>query len=330
MTNFIIPKPWNISERQVTPESTYIDRRTLIKALGLGAISGAATALPGCGLSVEGFEELEAQAATSLGDLLPAPVNDLYMVPERPLTALEDASTYNNYYEFTTNKPQVHRLVGGFEVEPWTVEIAGLCHNPGALDFDQIINLFTFQERIYRHRCVERWAMTVPWTGFPLAELIAHADPMGSARYVRMFTETRPAVQPGLEDRPNYPWPYHEALRLDEAMNDLAFMVVGLYGAPVPVQNGAPLRLVTPWKYGYKSIKAISRIEFVEEQPPTFWNTINANEYGFFSNVNPNLPHPRWSQEREWLIPDNGNTVPTQIYNGYGDIVGGLYSGEEW
>ncbi|MFT6398605.1 MAG: sulfoxide reductase catalytic subunit YedY [Bradymonadia bacterium] len=329
MSNIIIPKGWEIPESQVTPKSTYVNRRELIRALGLGTISGMAAPLVGCGLTVEGFEEFEAQPVTSLGEILPAPVNDLYQVPERPLTPLADATVYNNYYEFTTNKPQVHRLVGGFEVEPWTVEIGGLCHNPGPLDFQQIINQFTFQERIYRHRCVERWAMTVPWTGFPLSELIALADPMGSARYVRMFTETRPSVQPGLEDRPGYPWPYHEALRLDEAMNDLAFMVVGLYGEPVPVQNGAPLRLVTPWKYGYKSIKAISRIEFVEEKPSTFWNTINDNEYGFYSNVNPEVPHPRWSQAEEWLIPDTGNTRATMLYNGYADLVGDLYDGTE-
>ena len=330
MANIIIPKPWAIRESEVTPKSVYEDRRTIIKALGLGAISGAAGFLPGCGLSVEGFEELEARASTLLEGILPAPVNDLYEVPERPLTAFEDATTYNNYYEFTTNKPAVHRLVGGFEVEPWTVELEGLCHNPGTLGLEDILRLFALEERIYRHRCVERWAMTVPWSGFPLAELIAFADPMGDARYVRMFTETRPSVQPGLEDRPNYPWPYHEGLRLDEAMNDLAFMVVGLYGEAVPVQNGAPLRLVTPWKYGYKSIKSISRIEFVAEEPPTFWNTINATEYGFYSNVNPEVPHPRWSQAMEWLIPDNGEFVPTQLYNGYADLVAHLYTGDEW
>lgn len=328
MSNILIPKPWSLPESSVTPESAYRSRREIIKGLGLGAISGLGIGTSACGLSVDGFESRDSVVVTGLEDVLPAPVNTRFEVPERPLTDELSATTYNNYYEFTTRKDAVHLLTGGFEVEPWTVQIDGLCHNPMTLSFDDIIRRFDVQERIYRFRCVERWAMTVPWTGFPLADLIAAADPLGSARYVSMQTVDRPAQQPGIEDRPGFPWPYHEALRLDEAMNELALMVVGIYGAPLPVQNGAPLRLITPWKYGYKSTKAVVRITFEEDQPPTFWNSINADEYGFYSNVNPGKPHPRWSQELEYLIPD-GIETPTMLYNGYGDLVASMYSGEE-
>lgn len=328
MTHVRIPRGWEIPERDATPEAVWRDRRRILKAMGLGALSGLGIGTSACGLSVEGFEGGEARVVTGLGDLLPAPRNDRYMVPERALTDPVAATTYNNYYEFTTRKDAVHLLTGGFEVEPWTVEITGLCHNPATVSFDDLLGLFDLEERIYRFRCVERWAMTVPWTGFPLADLVRWADPMSDARYVAMTTVSRPSQQPGLEDNPRYPWPYFEGLRLDEALNELALMVVGLYGEPLPVQNGAPLRLITPWKYGYKSTKAIVRIEFLAEQPPTFWNTLNAREYGFFSNVDPTKPHPRWSQERETLIP-TGESVPTQLYNGYGEFVADMYTGEE-
>ncbi len=325
-----IPKPWALPEREVTPQSIYRSRREVLRSLGLGALSAASVGVGGCGLSVERFDlGGEGRVVTSLADMLPAPANDAFDVPERPLTAYEAATRYNNYYEFTTRKDSVWQLVGGFEVEPWTVEIGGLVHSPMTLSFEDLLSRVDLEERIYRFRCVERWAMTVPWTGFPLSALIAMADPMSSARYVAMETVARPSQQPGLEDLPHFPWPYFEALRLDEALNDLAFMVVGIYGEPLPVQNGAPLRLAVPWKYGYKSTKAIVRITLVEEQPPTFWNTRNAREYGFFSNVNPEQPHPRWSQAEEWLIPDADERRPTLLYNGYADLVADLYAGEE-
>lgn len=329
MSNIRIPKGWEIPESAVTPEWAYRSRREIIKAMGLGAMSSLGIGTAACGLSVDGLRTGgEGAVVTGLSDVLPAPVNTNYTVPERGLTPQSAATTYNNYYEFTTRKDGVYLLTGDFEVEPWTIEIGGACHNPGTLSFDDLLNLFFLEERIYRFRCVERWAMTVPWTGFPLADLIRYADPMGSARYVAMQTVDRPSQQPGREDRPDYPWPYYEGLRLDEAMNELALMVVGLYGEPLPVQNGAPLRLIVPWKYGYKNTKAIVRIDFLEEEPPTFWNTINANEYGFYSNVNPEKPHPRWPQNIESLIPD-GETVETLPYNGYADFVADLYTGDE-
>lgn len=326
MANVRIPRPWALPDSAATPHDAYLNRRALIRALGLGAASVAATrALSACGLSVEGYSESgDTQTVTGLGSYLPGTRNAAYAVPERALTAEEAARTYNNYYEFTTSKQGVWRVVGDFEVEPWTVEIAGLCHNPGILSFDDLLRMFPIEERVYRFRCVERWAMTVPWNGFPLASLIAHADPMGSARYVLFTSVDRPEQQPGRENRPNDPWPYHEALRLDEAQNELGLLVVGLYGNPLPTQNGAPLRLIVPWKYGYKNPKAIVRIEFVEEQPPTFWNTINPTEYGFYSNVDPAVPHPRWSQQYDYLIPSR-EQVPTLPYNGYADQVASMY-----
>lgn len=333
MANIRIPKGWEIPERDATPKGVYLNRRSLLKSLGLGA---GALIGGGCQeLSVEGVSydvqtnPLLTPRTAAFRTVLPAPENELYEVPERPLTPAEEAARYNNYYEFTTNKSQVWQIVGGFEPDPWSIRIHGEVENETTLDLDDIARRFSLEQRIYRHRCVERWAMTVPWDGFPLRDLLAVAAPLSSARFVRFQTLSRPAQQPGLDERPNDPWPYFEALTIDEADLDLAFVVVGLYGEPLPAQNGSPIRLVIPWKYGYKSIKAIVDIELVTEQPDTFWNTINANEYGFYSNVNPNKPHPRWSQQFERLIPGNELDVPTQLYNGYEEFVSHLYTGDE-
>ncbi len=330
MAHIRIPKGWEIPEREATPEAIYRSRREIIKSLGLGAMSALSIGTAaGCGLSVDGFETSEGVTVGSLDDRLPALRNGLYTVPERPITDETVATTYNNYYEFTTRKDAVHLLTGGFEVEPWTIQIDGLCHNPGTYGFEELVSQFDLEERLYRFRCVERWAMTVPWTGFSLADLIRFADPMGSAKFVSMQTVSRPANQPGLEDRPEFPWPYHEALRIDEAMNELSMIAVAVFGKPLPVQNGAPLRLITPWKYGYKNTKAIVRITFEEERPATFWNTINDREYGFYSNVDPTKRHPRWSQAMEFLIPDGADIRETQLYNGYQEQVAAMYDGTE-
>lgn len=332
MSHIRIPKSWEIPEHQATPRDVYLNRRQWLKAAGLtlGAIAG-----PGCGLSVEGVsydvqnDPLLTPRSAAFRNVLPAPRNDLYAVDERPLTPAVDAASYNNYYEFTTNKSQVWQVVGGFEPDPWRVRIHGEVEQETTLDLDDIARRFPLEQRVYRHRCVERWAMTVPWDGFPLRDLLAVAAPLSSARYVRFTTLSRPEQQPGIDERPRDPWPYFEALTIEEADLDLTFVVLGLYGEPLPAQNGSPLRLAVPWKYGYKSIKAIVDIELVAEQPPTFWNTLNAREYGFYSNVNPSKPHPRWSQAEEWLIPDTGNRVPTMLYNGYGEEVSFLYRGDE-
>jgi sulfoxide reductase catalytic subunit YedY len=204
------------------------------------------------------------------------------------------------------------------------VEIGGLVPRPGTYDLDTLVRRLGLEERIYRFRCVEAWSMTVPWTGFPLKKLVDLVQPLSSARFVRLVTAHRPAQMPGLAEDAGYPWPYQEGLRLDEAVNELTMLVTGLYGKVLPGQNGAPLRLIVPWKYGYKSIKSIVGIEFVEQQPATFWNTVQPAEYGFESNVDPSVPHPRWSQANERLI-DNGESIPTLPFNGYGDYVAGLY-----
>ena len=316
-----IPKGWEIPEREVTPASDYWSRRRLLTAAP-GVLAGAG--LSGCGLAVRGDPFGSLDAPSPYAHLFPVTANGAYQVPERDLTDPLSATRYNNFYEFTTDKDNVWQLVGGFEIAPWTIEIAGLAENTGVFDVEDLMVRFGMEERIYRFRCVERWAMTVPWSGFPLRALIDFAEPLSSATHVAMISENRPDQMPGVDARPTYPWPYFEGLRIDEARNDLAFMVAGIYGEALPRQNGAPLRLVTPWKYGYKSLKSIVRIEFVDSQPPTFWNTLVPSEYDFLSNVDPAVDHPRWSQATEYLIPDF-EPVPTQKYNGYAEFVASLY-----
>lgn len=337
MAHIRIPRGWELPERDATPKSVYANRRQILKSLGLtagAALSGA------CGIGVDGLD-LDTSSTVESGPLATprtnvfdlfiqeAMNNPAYTVPERSLTDFTSAASYNNYYEYTTTKDRVWELVGVFEPDPWTVRVHGLVDNEITLGLEDLAQQFAIEERIYRHRCVERWAMTVPWNGFPLRELLALAQPLSSARYVRFTTLSRPEQQPGL-DAFRGDWPYYEALTIEEAENDLAFLVVGMYGESLPAQNGSPIRLALPWKYGYKSIKAIVDIELVEEQPPTFWNDVRASEYGFFSNVDPNVPHPRWSQEREWLIPNTDDIVNTQLYNGYGEFVASLYDGSEF
>jgi sulfoxide reductase catalytic subunit YedY len=316
-----VPPGWALPEREVTPEAAWRSRREIIKGFGLGtagALSG------GCGLGVSGNPFSSDLPPSPYDSFFPVPRNEEYQVPERPLTDAEAATTYNNFYEFTTSKSGVHLLVGDFEVEPWTVEITGLANNTGTFSVEDLLTRFELEERIYRFRCVEAWAMTVPWSGFPLARLVAFADPTSAATHVRFVSANDPAVMPGADATPTYPWPYTEGLTLAEATNELAMMVAGVYGVGLPRQNGAPLRLIVPWKYGYKNLKSIVRIEFTDYQPATFWNTLVPSEYDFTSNVDPDVPHPRWSQATERLIPD-GEEVETMKYNGYGEYVAQLY-----
>ena len=261
--------------------------------------------------------------------VFPAPRNSKYVLPESlrsQLTPRDTAASHNNFYEFLPGRGgPVWRYAGDFEVEPWKVEIRGECNNPMTLDLDDIFN-FPHEERVYHFRCVERWAMNVPWSGFPLRLLIEKADPKPSARFVRLISARRPGQMPGIRQASHYPWPYHEALRLDEAMNELALAVTGVYGEPLLKQHGAPIRVVVPWKYGYKNPKSIVKIEFVRKEPKTFWQ-IQPHEYGFLSNVNPNIPHPRWSQARSrWL--DDDAWFETPIFNGYAEYVAHLYPDE--
>ncbi len=317
-----IPRGWEVPERAATPESCYIGRRELLRAMGLLGVAASA----GCYLSVDGAEQLlQPDGGAGPGDgRYPALRNASYTVPERPITSELRGTRFNNFYEFTTAKDRVWQLVGDFVIAPWSVTIGGLVHKPLTLDVTQLERRFSLEERVYRFRCVEAWSATIPWTGFPLAELIAHVRPLSSARYVAFRTAHRPQQMPGLAALPGYPWPYSEGLRLDEAGNELTLMVTGVYGKRLPGQNGAALRLIVPWKYGFKSIKSIVAIDFLAEQPPTFWNTIQPREYGFEANVDPAVPHPRWSQARETVL-ELGEKVPTLPYNGYGDYVAGLY-----
>ena len=308
----VIRKPgWAVPEREVTPEHLFFDRR---RALGLMGAGAAAALWPG-----------SARASDLLADRYPAPRNDAYPVA-RALTPESTVTSYNNFYEFGSSK-QIARAARALPLQPWEILIDGMVAEEKRLDVTDLIGRVALEERVYRLRCVEAWAMTVPWTGFAMAELVKLAEPTSGARYVRMETFEDSGVAPG-QRQFWYPWPYVEGLTLEEATNELAFLVTGLYGKPLPRQNGAPLRLAVPWKYGFKSIKSIKRFTFTDERPVNFWQELQASEYGFWANVNPDVPHPRWSQATERLVGAD-DRVPTRIYNGYGEWVAQLYEGLE-
>lgn len=309
MPNVIIRPGWHLPEKAATPEHVYRNRRQFLRDLGVGS-AGLALATP-----------LHAAAARTY----PFPRNAEFDPKGVRLSDEAYVTGYNNFYEFTTSKTAVKRLTGKFVIAPWEVEIAGLVEKPMKVSVDELITTMPMEERVYRFRCVEAWSMIVPWTGFPLSKLIEKVSPKSEAKFVKFVTFHRPDQAPGFNESPEYPWPYTEGLRMDEAMNPLTLVTTGLYGKPLPKQNGAPIRIVVPWKYGYKSIKSIVKIEFVARQPKTLWETLAPNEYPFESNVNPRVPHPRWSQATERLI-DTGNRVNTQLYNGYGEYVAKLYN----
>ena len=316
MANLILPPRWRISERGITPESAYRNRRTFLQQMGLlgTGLLGAAN----WGIAAE------PPASAAAAGKYPAPRNSKFDGKGLTLSDAGVTAEYNNFYEFSTSKDRVHRLVGSFITDPWSVRIDGLCEKPMTVDARELLGQFPLEERVYRFRCVEAWAMTVPWTGFPLSRLLKSVEPKSEAKFVRFTTAMRPEQMPGIARLKGYPWPYTEGLRLDEAMNDLVLVASGIYGKPLPKQNGAPLRLVVPWKYGYKSIKSVVRIELVAKQPETLWETLAPDEYPFESNVDPKVPHPRWSQASERLI-DTGDRVATLPYNGYGEQVASLY-----
>lgn len=243
-----------------------------------------------------------------------------------PINTFEQITNYNNFYEFTFDKEGIGELAKDFPTSPWQIQIGGLVHKPRTFSMEDILKKFPSQERIYRLRCVEGWSMVIPWLGFPLASLLKEVEPMGSANYVAFQTALDDQNMPNLS--PMFPWPYTEGLRINEAMHDLTILVTGLYGKELPNQNGAPLRLAVPWKYGFKSIKSIVKIDLVETMPATLWSTIAPDEYGFFANVNPDVPHPRWSQATERRIGESGRRE-TLLFNGYADEVSTLYSAEE-
>jgi methionine sulfoxide reductase catalytic subunit len=295
---------------EITPREVYLNRRSLLA--GAAGILGVAT-VP------EYASGLPLTAA-------PSPFST-----DEKRTSLKDVTSYNNFYEFGVDKDDPAANAGALTTKPWTVNIDGLVNNPGDFLLDDLIKPVALEERIYRMRCVEGWSMVIPWVGFPLSEVIKRADPQGSAKYVAFETLKRPAeMREQASLIPVLKWPYVEGLRLDEALHPLAILAVGLYGETLPNQNGAPLRLVVPWKYGFKGIKSIVRISLVENEPPTSWNRQAPGEYGFYANVNPAVDHPRWSQATERRIGESGIFVkrrPTLPFNGYADQVAGLYSG---
>jgi sulfoxide reductase catalytic subunit YedY len=305
-------KSVRVKSSEITSYSQYLSRRDFLKAAGIVTGSALLAACsPGASASTE--------PAVEISDL-PAKQDEL----GDPANSYEDITNYNNYYEFSTDKEAVNSLSRDFITEPWTVEVSGLVNNPKTYGIEELLK-FPQEERIYRLRCVEAWSMIIPWTGFPLASLLKEVEPMSDAKFVRFETVFRPEEMPG-QKSPWYPWPYQEGLRLDEAMHDLTILATGLYGMPMPNPNGAPIRLVVPWKYGFKSIKSIVKIELTSEQPSTLWSAVGPNEYGFYSNVNPDRPHPRWSQASERRIGELGRR-PTLMFNGYAEEVASLYEG---
>lgn len=313
---------WEIPESQVTPENIFLNRRRFLAGAGAGLAAVAAPEPAAAFIfNRDGEAETEAELHPT-SDLYPVQRNLRYRV-SRELTDETAASSYNNFYEFGSHK-RIWRAAQRLQTHPWAVTIDGLVEEEMTLDFEDIARRMTLEERVYRFRCVEAWAMTVPWTGFPLSKLVEMARPLGSARYVRFETFMNPDMASG-QRQTWYPWPYVEGLTMAEATNELSFMVTGIYGKPVAKQFGAPIRLHVPWKYGFKSIKSVVRISFTEERPVSFWEEIQGSEYGFWANVNPDVPHPRWSQATEELIGTGGERVPTRLYNGYGEFVAHLY-----
>ncbi|MEO8802130.1 MAG: protein-methionine-sulfoxide reductase catalytic subunit MsrP [Rudaea sp.] len=321
-----VPSEKNPPPSTITPESLYRRRREVLKMLGLGAV-GLAT---GC----HSHAAPPAAEATKIEAIPGAPLTIAHKLDDagdETQTRYKDATHYNNFYEFGTGKGDPSANSREFHPKPWSVEIAGHAERTGHFSLEDILKPHPLEERIYRMRCVEAWSMVIPWVGIPLANLLKRFKPTSQARYVAFTTVNRPGEMPGLR-RPVLDWPYREGLRIDEAMHPLTLMVVGMYGHVLPNQNGAPLRLIVPWKYGFKGIKSIVKIEFVETQPITTWNQSGPDEYGFYSNVNPAVDHPRWSQKTERRIAGDGfnlfgNRIATKPFNGYADQVASLYAG---
>ena len=315
-----VKRGWELAESAATSEDVFVNRRRLIKGVAAGAIIAASSPFAG---ALSGAAAAVDEDPTA--DLYPAPRNERYTL-DRPLTREEITGRYNNFYEFGSHK-QISRAAQALKIRPWTVKIDGLVEKEMTIAIDDLIRRMTLEERLYRHRCVEAWSMTVPWSGFPLKALVDFARPLSGARYIEMRTFLDPKVASG-QRQFWYPWPYVEGLTMAEATNELAFMVTGAYGKPMAKQFGAPLRLAVPWKYGFKHVKSIVRISFTEKRPKTFWEALSPKEYGFWANVNPKVPHPRWSQATERFL-ETGDRLPTQLFNGYGDYVAHLYDGLE-
>ena len=326
-----LPKASDSKESDVTPESFYLSRRALLGSSLAGLAVGV---LPRCSIADEAarYTDVEPGKAPSwLVEKLAHTKWQAVTVKDEAITPFKDATHYNNFYEFGTDKGDPAKNAGALITEPWTVVVDGEVGKPGRYALEDFMKPYQLEERIYRLRCVEAWSMVIPWMGFPISALLKQVEPTSKAKYIRFETLQDPKVMPG--QRSGFAlidWPYVEGLRLDEAMNPLAILAVGMYGRELPNQNGAPLRLVVPWKYGFKSVKSIVRISLVEEQPKTTWQGIAVDEYGFYANVNPQVDHPRWTQARERRLPSSlfsPNVRETQMFNGYGEEVASLYSG---
>lgn len=310
----------DIPRSEITPQAVFEQRRRIVQAAGAMAAGGLLGA-SGRAFAAYGSPDASAQK-------LAARTNPKFVVADK-VTPYKDITTYNNFYEFGTDKSDPAQNASTLRPRPWRVSIEGAVKNPKVYDLDELLKLAPLEERVYRLRCVEGWSMVIPWIGVPLAELIKRVQPTGNAKYVQFITLADPSRMPGLAT-PILDWPYSEGLRLDEAMNPLTLLTMGVYGQVLPNQNGAPIRIVVPWKYGFKSAKSIVKIRFVEQQPPTSWNSYAPKEYGFYSNVNPNVDHPRWSQSTERRIGDDGFFTPkrkTLMFNGYGEWVASMYQG---
>lgn len=324
---------WQLPESSATSESAFMNRRRFLASMGTTTMATAgalSTGFLGSALMTAGPASLHAATLTdtlTVAKAMNARRNPAFKV-NKPITPIETSGQYNNFYEFSRAKDDVWELAQRLTTRPWAIEVGGLAHKPQTFDVEELIRAMPVEERVYRFRCVEAWSMVVPWVGFPLSALLKKVEPMGSATFVKFSTFLRPKEAPRQNLKSWYgsgePWPYTEGLSLAEAMNDLTMMTVGAYGRRLPNQFGAPIRLIIPWKYGFKNIKSIVKIELTDKQPPTFWNTIQAREYGFVSNVDPKVPHPRWSQAFERDIGTR-DRIPTLPFNGYGEQVAQLY-----
>ena len=314
-------KAWEIPDRFATPQGAVVDRRRFLESM---ALAGAAAVLGSAACRKASASGSEAALPRDIARLYPARRNARYSI-DRPISSHEIVESYNNYYEFGDTKDSPAHAAQKLTTRPWVLEIGGLVQKPFSIDRDDLVRRMRVEERVYRHRCVEAWSIAVPWTGFPLKALIDLARPLSSAKYLRTVSFKRPSEAPD-QVKPWYPFPYFEGFRLEEAVHELAFVAIGSYGGELPKQNGLPLAIKMPWKYGYKSPKAVVRFEFTEQEPPTFWRSLSPFEYGFLSNVNPGVPHPRWSQATEKFFGPGGierrETLP---YNGYADLVAGMY-----
>jgi methionine sulfoxide reductase catalytic subunit len=306
-------------QSEVTPPEVYFNRRAILRA---GAVAAGAIGTGILYRKLNGVELVQTKTAEVAGVQKPS---DPAFVVNEAKTPYESITNYNNFYEFTTNKDGVAKAAAGFKTDGWRVNVGGLVHKPKVFDLDALRRVSPPEERIYRMRCVEAWSMVVPWLGYSLSKLLSLVEPMASAKYVAFETLHDPKRMPG-QSSDVLDWPYVEGLRIDEAMHPLALLTTGLYGRELPPQDGAPVRMIIPWKYGFKGIKSIVKITLVDKQPPTSWNKYGADEYGFYANVNPKHPHPRWSQATEQRIGESGRRK-TLMFNGYADQVASLYSG---